>query len=165
MSELVVIDASGPIAYLQSKLASFIFPEPLTVQVLNDMYQELFSNWRLKTQERDERFPSNYLLDVLGIEGEYERSYFSRTLQEFQRQINELFITHGVFDDLAAGPYFTMTVYKNCLRFKPEAIVVNARICANDYRFSKKHYEQSRIEPNLAQHAPAAVFERINIAW
>lgn len=166
MSELIVIDASREIAALQSKLASFIFPEPLTVQIVNDMYQELFSNWRLKTQDKDESFPSAYLLEVLGIvEGQFERSYFSRVLQDFQRQLNGLFITHGVFDDLATGPYFTMTVYKNRLRFRPQAQAVNARICTNDFRFSKYHYDPSKSSTPHFELAPAAVFARQAIEW
>lgn len=144
MSELIIIDASKPIVVLQLKLASFIFPEPLTTKIIKDLHQELFDNWRLKLVDKDGPFPSQYIFDALGIEGTYERSYFTRAVLEYQRQINELFIAHGVFDDLAAGPYQTIGVFKNHLRFEPYTGASQVRLCNNTYRFSKANYDPSK---------------------
>ena len=165
MNELIIIDASIAIRHLESKLAFFIFPEPFTPNIVSDLNQELFSNWRKKVQDIDEPFPSQYLLDVLGIEGVYERSYFTRAVQEYQRQLNALFVAHGVFDDLASGAYLTMTVYKNRLRFEPHTAVSNVRICANDFRFSKTPFEQTRNDRGFSGNATSIVHPRKDLVW
>lgn len=165
MNELIIIDASTAIRYLENRLAYFIFPEPFTPNIVSEMNQELFSNWRKKVQDIDEPFPSEYLVTVLGIDGDRELSYFTRALQEYQRQVNDLFRAHGVFDDLASGAYLTMTVFKNCLRFEPHTAVSQVRVCTYDHRFSKTPFEQAGNDRSFDSDATSIVHSRKDLAW
>ena len=169
MSELIVIDARKEITWLDLKLSNFNFTIELTSEIRSMIYSQMFSNWRKKVKDIEEDYPSDNLLNTLEIECIYQRDYIRRTLNQFQRSINELFITHGVFDDLAIGNYNQITVHRGYLRFEPtDTLVSDARWCDGSLRFSKGNsYERER--SNTEKHPNTAispgVCAKTDIGW
>lgn len=73
----------------------------------------------------DSTFPSLDLVNMYGIEGPYQISFFCRALSNFQRDVNDVLLNHGIFDEVVSGAYGDASVVKSRLVLSPMDITGN----------------------------------------
>lgn len=122
MSKILSINVSIPLKALETKLANFIFPAPVTPLLKRLTVREMFESLVYAARTgKDIEFPSLNLIDMYEIEGAYQISFFSRALAAFQRDINQILLTYDIFDEVVSGAYGEAAIVKGCLLLSPIA--------------------------------------------
>lgn len=159
MNKVLSIDISIQMKALSSRLANFIFPEPVTPFLEGKMMQDLFESFCVACRTgADSTFPTLDLISLYGVEGDLQISFFSRALADFQRNINQVFINHGVMDEVAFGGYTKATVNKGRLVLSNGVAGGNVLLTElrNDYKYSNHHARSADLAESTE--VPAIVF-------
>ncbi len=136
MNKVLTVDIGLQLKSLMIRFSSFIFPEPVTPYLQQLMIQELFDSYlkAVRTGE-DAAFPSLSLVTAYGIEGVYESSFFCRNLAKFQQEVNQVFLNHGIFDEVSSGSYTKAKLHKGRLvLFNDAGSPVSLKEYHNDYK-------------------------------
>lgn len=138
MNKVLSIDITIQVKALANRLANFIFPEPVTPYLENLTIQELFDSFTAAVRTgKDSAFPSLDLVRMYGIEGDLQISFFTRALAKFQQDVNQVFLNHGVFDEVAYGGYLKAKVLKGHLLLSADGVdgTMNFTDLRNDYKY------------------------------
>lgn len=153
MNDKIVLNISLLLKGLESKMATFILPEPITDYLWKKTLEDMMRGIVHAAQNDYEiPFPSLDLVNLYGIEGPYRISFFSRALANFQRDVSEALVARDLLDKVVQGNYIEVKMVRELMMLSPSNVNIVKLVKIQDnakqtYSFGEGHtgYEPSRV--------------------